>query len=61
MSAQSLDALVDEMIEFGIPLDSAVLIAPALLPLLNDPRGLKRALADGAPDIAAKLGMLTVQ
>ena len=61
MSAQNLDDLVGEMVEFGIPIESAVLIGPALLPVLNDARGLKVAIEEDAPLIALKLGILKIQ
>lgn len=53
----SLDELIDEMIEFGIPLANALHVAPSLLPLCNDPEGrVAMALSEAAPKLAKRMG-----
>lgn len=51
------DDLIDEMLEFGLSLELAEHIAPALLPLLNDRRGFRRTLLEEAPLIAERCGL----
>lgn len=50
------DALIEEMLEFGMPLDLAEHTAPLLLPLVNDPRGFRQALLEDEPWIAEQIG-----
>lgn len=57
----SLDQLIDEMIEFGVPLSTVMHIAPSLLPFFNDPDGrIERALCDIAPLLASKMGFVRI-
>ena len=51
------ESLVDELLEFGLPLTDAELIAPALLPLMSDPRGIEATLRQDHPWLAEKLGV----
>lgn len=55
---ETVEQLIDEMVEFGVSLSAAELVAPALARFVNDPRGLAEALKDGAPAIAERLGLL---
>lgn len=50
--------LIEEMLEFGVDLKGAELVAPLLLPLYNDPRGLVEALKEREPWLALKLGIV---
>ncbi len=52
--------LIDEMIEFGIQLDVALRVAPAMLPLFNDPRGLAVSFSEAAPLLANKIGVVQI-
>mgnify|MGYP003394338829 CR=1 FL=1 len=55
----TLHELVDQCIEFGMDIDTAESIAPALLPAFNDPRGLARTIEEDSPWLAAKLGLIS--
>lgn len=46
--------LIDEMLEFGLSLELAECIAPALLPLFNDERGFRLALLEDHPLVAER-------
>lgn len=54
--AKHLEQLVDEMVEFGMSLDAAQRAAPAILPLFNDPRGLRVAFVEAFPLEAERRG-----
>lgn len=56
----SVQALIDEMVEFGIPLDIASRMAPSMLPFFNDPRGIAASLAEAAPLLAHRLGVMQI-
>jgi len=53
----TLGELIEEMLEFGLDVHTAEKLAPALLPLINDPRGLKGALLIKEPWICEKIGL----
>ena len=50
--------LIEEMLEFGISLETAELLAPSLARLENDPRGFALAILDESPEIAEKCGLI---
>ena len=52
------DNLVEEMLEFGCSYELAQALAPVLLPLENDERGVAQALREHAPRIAEQIGIL---
>ena len=52
------EQLIEEMLEFGVSLAAAEIVAPRLAPLINDPRGLAEALKESEPLIALHLGLL---
>ena len=55
----TLDQLIDEMLEFGVPLDAVLHVAPSLLPLFNDQGELvAAALCDAAPKLATRMGLM---
>lgn len=55
------DELVEEMLDFGMDLETAEHMAPAMLPLFNDPRGLGTALIENSPRLAEQLGIVRRQ
>jgi hypothetical protein len=59
--ALTLDQLMDQMLEFGIPMEAIERVAPALLPLLNDPRGIRIALVEDSPRFASEIGFGRLQ
>lgn len=52
------EQLLEDMLEFGLPLESSERMAQALCPLFNDKRGLAEALRQEVPEIALRLGLL---
>ena len=53
----TIDELIGEMLDFGLDLDLAERIAPALLPLFNDHRGFRKALLAEEPRVAERIGV----
>lgn len=54
----SADETIEEMLEFGMQIELAQLIAPALSRIENDPRGFRRALLEDEPRLAEILGVI---
>ena len=53
----TLDQLVEDMVEFGMSIETAQLAAPAVLPLFQDPRGLREAFCRAFPLEAERRGL----
>jgi hypothetical protein len=53
----TLEQLVDDMVEFGMSIETAQLAAPAVLPLFRDPRGLRDAFVEAFPLEAERRGL----
>jgi hypothetical protein len=53
----TLEQLVEEMVEFGMSIEDAQRAAPAILPLFQDPRGLREAFVDVFPLEAERRGL----
>ena len=51
---KTLDTLIDEALEFGLDLETAQKIAPAMLYYVNHPDGMQ-ALIEREPEVAARL------
>lgn len=57
----TLDRLIDEMLEFGVPLDVALKMAAALLPFFDDQGRLREAaIAQACPDLGERLGLMRI-
>lgn len=55
--APALDQLTEDMVEFGMSLETAQRVAPILLPLFRDPRGLRAAFIAAFPREAERRGL----
>ncbi len=51
---KTLDTLIDEALEFGLDIETAQKLAPAMLYYVNHPNGME-ALIEREPEIAARL------
>lgn len=56
-----VESVFDEMIEFGLSVETAERLAPPLAAVLNDPRGPRQALIEDEPKLAARLGWAHIQ
>jgi len=48
--------LLEDMLEFGLALETAERVVDELLPLFNDPRGLRAAFVEALPAEAERRG-----
>ncbi len=60
MAGKTHEEVLDDMLDFGISLPVAQIVAPLMVRLFNDPSGFRAAVEDEAPGIAARVGLVTL-
>jgi hypothetical protein len=53
----NLDDVIDEMLDFGLPIETAEILAPHILRLENDPRGFVTTFLESQPLLSEQLGV----
>ena len=54
----TVEELIESALEYGLDIEESERLAAALLPLINDPRGLRVALQEREPAVAERIGKL---